>query len=81
MVLFEDLEKALVGVSYVWHPDGNQIHRAVYDGEKIVQHFMDGGMTMEEAREWIDYNIEGAYMGDATPIIYWLVDVAELYDA
>jgi hypothetical protein len=71
MVLFEGLESAMVGVSDVWHPDGSKVERAVYDGEKMVQHFMDDGMTDEEAREWISFNVEGAYVGEATPIVYW----------
>ena len=71
MVLFEGLESAMVGVSDVWHPDGKKVERAVYDGAKMVEHFMQTGMTEEEAHEWIDFNVEGAYVGESTPIIYW----------
>ena len=31
-------------------------------------------MTDEEAIEWIAFNIEGAYVGLATPIIMWEYD-------
>jgi hypothetical protein len=31
-------------------------------------------MTSEEAREYIEFNIEGAYVGEATPIICWTED-------
>jgi len=29
------------------------------------------GMTEEEAIEFIDFNIVGAYVGESTPIIMW----------
>jgi hypothetical protein len=29
------------------------------------------GMTQEEAHEFIEYNIEGAYMGNHTPVFAW----------
>ena len=51
MVLFEGLESAMVGISDVWHPDGSKVERAVYDGNKMVEHFMEQGMTEEEAHE------------------------------
>jgi hypothetical protein len=35
------------------------------------------GMTMEEAREYIEFNIEGAYMGPHTAIVVWTEDMWE----
>jgi hypothetical protein len=32
--------------------------RAVYDGNKMVDHFVGQGMTEEEALEWISFNVE-----------------------
>jgi hypothetical protein len=29
------------------------------------------GMTEEEAYEFVDFNIAGAYMGEETPVIVW----------
>lgn len=81
MVLFDGLEQALVGYSDVWHPDGSKVQRAIYDGEKVLQCVMDGGMTEEEAIEWIEFNVEGVYVGEDTPIVFWPVDLTELYDA
>lgn len=41
----------------------------VYDYEKMMKVFMDrDGMTQEDAMEWIDFNIVGAYVGQKTPI-------------
>ena len=44
---------------------------AVYDCKKLVQVFIDDGMTEEEAEEWIDYNINGQWIGEATPIVVY----------
>lgn len=71
MVLFDGLQEALVGTSDVWHPDGSKVQRAVYSGEKMVQVFMNQGMNEGEAIEWIAFNVEGAYVGESTPIVFW----------
>jgi hypothetical protein len=31
-------------------------------------------MDLEEAREFIEFNIEGAYMGPDTPLLVWPSD-------
>ena len=41
----------------------------IYDYEKLVEHFMGEGMTDEEAMEWVDFNILGAYFGEGNPVI------------
>ena len=42
---------------------------AVYDIVKIISILEDKcGMSYDEANEWFDYNIAGAYMGENTPI-------------
>lgn len=42
---------------------------AVYDYNKLVDVFVDDGMTYEDAVEWVDFNIVGAWLGEQTPII------------
>jgi hypothetical protein len=78
MILFDGLDEALVGMSEVWLTTGAKVLRTVYSGEKMVEHFVDQGMTDDEAREWISFNVEGAYVGESTPIIFWNYD--SLYD-
>ena len=72
---YAGLDEALVGIAYVWqrHPGGGaeRIETLIYDGERIVHLLVEQGMTPEDAHEYIDYNIEGAYLGPATPIIMW----------
>jgi hypothetical protein len=42
---------------------------AVYDVDKCLDIFMTrDGMTYEEAVEFFDFNVSGAYMGENTPI-------------
>jgi hypothetical protein len=42
---------------------------AMYDVNKIISILETKyGMSYREANEWYDYNIIGAYMGEATPI-------------
>jgi hypothetical protein len=33
------------------------------------------GMSAEDAREFIEFNIEGAYMGLHTPVLVWPYDI------
>ena len=47
---------------------------AVYDYQLLTQVFVDEGMGEEEAIEWIDFNILGAYIGPDTPIILFRDD-------
>jgi hypothetical protein len=39
-----------------------------YDEEKVIDILMKrDGMTLEEAMEYFDFNIAGAWVGDSTP--------------
>lgn len=61
------LDESIVGVCYDVH--GDQSRRLIYSVEKMINIFMyRDGMTYDEAREYIDYNIIGAYVGKQTPI-------------
>lgn len=42
--------------------------RAVYSVDKIIETLMEDECTEEEAREHFEYNIEGSYVGEYTPI-------------
>lgn len=65
----DDLEDALVGIgeSYGKSPV------AVYNVDKIIQIYMErDSMSEEEAREFFDYNVLGAYAGEHMPIFVTL---------
>ena len=42
--------------------------RVVYSADQIIGGLMNEGMTEEEAVEHFNFNIEGAYVGEFTPI-------------
>jgi hypothetical protein len=71
MVTIDDQSSAIIGACFCW--DGqSRVERFVYSGEKLIENFVENdGMSEEEALEWVEYNIEGAYWGPTTPIIVW----------
>jgi len=64
--LFADgLDDALIGMARRC----GQPTLAVYDYEKAVGIFMArDGMTYEDAVEWMEFNVVGAWMGPHTPL-------------
>ena len=73
MITYDNLDEAIIGQASVWD-GGDKVERVIYDGEKIVDLLMGDGMKEVEALEWIEYNIEGGYLGKHTPIIMWGYD-------
>jgi hypothetical protein len=57
-------DDAIVGISSGF--DGT---RVVYSYNRLVEHFMLEGMDSDEAIEWVDYNVVGAYGGPKSPIV------------
>jgi hypothetical protein len=47
----------------------NLSHIVAYDVDKMLEIMVErDGMTYEEAMEYFDYNILGAWMGEYTPV-------------
>ena len=44
---------------------------AVYDVSKVLEILMATGFTDEEAIEFFEYNIEGSWVGETTPIWFY----------
>ena len=63
-MLADGLEAAFIGVASHYGKDPV----AVYDVDKCVEVFVADGMDYEEAQEWFDYNVQGAYVGEHTPV-------------
>jgi hypothetical protein len=81
MLKIDGHDDAVIGPALVWG-NGERIYVLVYNAEAIrtTLVFRDG-MSAEEAREYIEFNIEGAYMGPDTPILVWPDDLwDEEYD-
>jgi hypothetical protein len=39
-----------------------------YDYNKCIEILVDDGMTAEEAMEYFEFNVQGSWMGEGTPI-------------
>jgi hypothetical protein len=63
-LLFADgYDDCIIGVSM-----RKGVHIVVYDETKVVMKLANGGMTLEEAYEFFAFNIEGAWVGEQSPI-------------
>lgn len=66
MYKWNGFDNAIIGIGERCSTDS----MIVYDYEKMVKILvMRDDMTYEEAEEYIDFNIIGAWIGDTTPII------------
>lgn len=63
ILLADGFEDAFIGIGRQF---GNGL--AVYDRFKCIQILIEEGMTEEEAEEYFQFNVEGAYVGENTPI-------------
>ena len=62
-LLAEGFESALIG-----HTHGGNVV-AVYDYDRCVQILMErDGMSIDDAIEFMEYNVVGAYVGEKTPL-------------
>ncbi len=60
--LFADgFDYAIIGVD-------EQNGRIVYDIDEVINTLIMEGMDVDEAIEYYDYNIAGAYVGEKTPV-------------
>ena len=77
LLKFKDFDEAIIGVCVTWH--GKMlVERIVYNGKLIMDKLTSGGMSEEEASEYIDFNMLGAYVGDTTPAIMWPATAKEI---
>ena len=75
MLKIDGHDDAVIGPAMIWG-NGERISVLVYDAEAIRATLIHrDGMDPDEAREYIEFNIEGAYMGPDTPILVWLDDL------
>lgn len=65
----DGFDKAIIGEEY-------SSGRLVYSAERMIKILMNrDGMSFEEALEFMEYNIIGAYVGEMTPI--YISDIVE----
>ena len=65
----EEFDEAIIRVASHKDPHTKKMVKAVaYDRDKVILVNESMGMTYDEAVEYFDFNQEGAYMGENTPI-------------
>jgi hypothetical protein len=74
MIKYNGYDEAIIGPASIWR-ESTQVSVLVYDAEKIREVLMRDGMDAEEAREFIEFNIEGGYIGIETPVLVWPNDI------
>lgn len=70
LLMIDGFDEAIIGVCMTWHGD-MMVERIVYNGNILRDILVKEGASEEEAQEYIDFNIIGAYMGDSTPVVVW----------
>ena len=65
LLFMDNLDEAIIGVGQ----SAAQDPAVAYSAEKILECLVKQGMGFHEAREFMEYNIEGAFVGDHTPLI------------
>jgi hypothetical protein len=65
----DGFDEAVIGVE-------ERTMRLIYSVRKCIEILVLGGMPVEEAIEYFDFNTRGAYVGEKTPI--WCDDMFEL---
>tara|TARA_R110000744_G_scaffold65259_1_gene134085 strand:- start:5602 stop:5835 length:234 start_codon:yes stop_codon:yes gene_type:complete len=69
MLQVDGMSEALLGQMTMAKWEDNPYEVLVYSVDKIIEILIDrDGMTEEEAVEFFEFNIEGAYMGRMTPV-------------
>ena len=74
MSLGDRFDGALLGFGWYFHA-GPVL---AYDLDKVLNIFMEDGMNEDEAQEWVDVNVMGAWVGDGTPIFVRLQSLEEV---
>lgn len=63
-LLADGFEDAIIGLDTT-----NEVFRVIYDREKMIDILMfRDNMTVEDAVEYLEYNVWNAYVGEGTPI-------------
>ena len=61
LMFVDGFDAAIIGIDTV-------SYRVVYNKEIMIEVLIAEGMSYEDALEHFSYNIEGAYVGEKTPI-------------
>ncbi|MDP9850483.1 hypothetical protein [Streptosporangium lutulentum] len=82
-LLADGFDEALIGVVEAWFAGNIHSVVALYDTARCIQILMREGMDEEEANEYFEFNVTGAYVGEGTPAfatIYRQPDIRSVSD-
>ena len=66
IIIAGGFDEAFIGIDY-------NTRRAIYSNAKCIDKLVKEGMSLEEAEEYFEFNVAGAYVGERTPI--WCNDI------
>jgi hypothetical protein len=78
VLVIDGMHEALIGECTTWD-NGSRVTRLIYDAAIIINVLMERDkMSYFDAKDYIAFNIEDAYMGRTTPIIMWPCEMLEV---
>lgn len=57
--------------AYMGYIERKGVTVATFNAPKCIDILQSQGMTYEEAAEFFDFNVQGAYLGENTPLFLW----------
>ena len=77
MLKADGYDAAIIGQANVWRDHGRH-DVIVYDAHKIIGILVErDGMSEEDAEEFFEFNIAGAYVGVSTPVYVRSLDESD----
>jgi len=64
LLLADGYDDCIIGIGAQWSKEG----LVVYDRKKVIDKLMRDGMNYGEAEEFFEFNIQGAWLGEKTPM-------------
>ena len=64
LLFMDGVDNAIIGMA-----ERDSIPVVAYSIMKILENLVARGMAMHEAREFMSFNIEGAFVGEHTPLL------------
>ncbi len=69
MKQWDGFDECVIGVANIWR-DQITVDVLVYSADAMIEILrLNDGMSEEEALEYFEFNIEGAYIGIDTPVL------------
>lgn len=75
-IIIDGFDDCILGVTYGF----NHESVVVYDFKKVIEKLELDGMSSEDAYEYWEYNILGAYMGEKTPIFLETLTIKDIIE-